>query len=277
KTLYETRIKELNTSLENSKTYPKELIEHIKTIQENSTECYKYNYMRFEHGRFTDEPEKCRKLPKLNNFWQDFFRYKDLKFKPKIVDAKPYSSKEVKDTLKYCWDLGLDRRVLKVIGRDNINGIDNDVDYHFIEVDKNGELYFISKIKGKKYIERHKSITISDVLLDGKNYLALSGEYGNILFIEKDFCNYPMKNKDLLDLLRKSNKMKLSNNFYEETKETFIIEYKGSDYILKYKRHNNYYSITFIDILDMVSNIIYQNYSEEIDRCNKFKIFGCYI
>ncbi|MBZ7986071.1 hypothetical protein AVANS14531_06960 [Campylobacter sp. Cr9] len=283
---YKVRIKELSTSLENSKTYPKELLEHIKVIQENSIECNKYNYMRYEHGRFIDEPEKCRKLLKLNNFWQDFFRYKDIKIKPKIVDAKPYASQEVKDTLKYCWDLGLDRKVYKYIKDYSSDDSNDNVSYRFIEVDKNNELYIISKIKGKKYIEKHKSITISDVVLDDKNYLALSGEIGNILFIEKDFCNHPMKNKNLLELLKNSNKMKMSNKYYEEAKETFIIEYKGSDYILNYHkfnnlnhiRYNNYYNITFIDILDMVSNVIYQPYSEKtLNRCNKFKIFGCEI
>ncbi|MBZ7996229.1 hypothetical protein AVCANL279_02660, partial [Campylobacter canadensis] len=156
---------------------------------------------------------------------------------------------------------GLDRSILKVIGRDNIDGIDNDVDYHFIEVDKNGKLYFISKIKGKKYIERYKSITISDVLLDDKNYLALSGEYGDILFIEKDFCNYPMKNKDLLDLLRKSNKMKLTTDFHEHTKNIFAINYKGKDYILNYRIHyyDTYptYKIYIHSIQNMVSNAYY--------------------
>ncbi|MBZ8003243.1 hypothetical protein, partial [Campylobacter canadensis] len=188
-----------------------------------------------------------------------------VKIKPKIVDAKPYSSKEVKDTLKYCWDLGLDRRVFKVIGRDNIDGIDNDVSYFFYEVDKNGDSYDLSKIKGKKYIERHKSITISDVLLDDKNYLALSGEFGNILFIEKDFCNYPMKNKDLLDLLRKSNKMKLSTNFSTFKKNIFVINYKEIDYILNYRIHYYYtypttyltYEIYIHSIQNMVSNAYY--------------------
>ncbi|MBZ7988232.1 hypothetical protein, partial [Campylobacter canadensis] len=95
---YKARIKELSLSLENSKTYPKELIEHIKIIQENSINCNKNKCTTIDCEGIT-----------IDNFWQDFFRYKDVKIKPKIVDAKPYSSKEVKDTLKYCWDLGLDR------------------------------------------------------------------------------------------------------------------------------------------------------------------------
>ncbi|MBT0883590.1 hypothetical protein, partial [Campylobacter sp. 2018MI13] len=239
---YKTRIKELSTSLENSKTYPKELIEHIKIIQEHSTECYKGNYV-----------VECEETP-LNNFWQDFFRYKDIKIKPKIVDAKPYASQEVKDTLKYCWDLGLDRRVSKTVEPNY--GV-----YSFFEVDKNGELYFASKIKGKKYIEKHKNITISDVVLDDKNYLALLGEIGNILFIEKDFCNHPIKNKNLLDVIKKSNRIKISTDFHELTQRIFTINYKERDYFLVYKiyYYNTYptYEIYIHSIANIVSNAYY--------------------
>ncbi|ULO01541.1 hypothetical protein AVANS_0913 [Campylobacter sp. RM5004] len=254
---YKARIKELSTSLENSKTYPKELIEHIKVIQENSTECYKGNYV-----------VECEESP-LNNFWQDFFRYKDIKIKPKIVDAKPYASQEVKDTLKYCWDLGLDREVFKYIEP-------NYVYYRFIEVDKNGELYFASKIKGKKYIEKHKNITISDVVLDNKNYLALSGEFGNILFIEKDFCNHPMKNKDLLKLLKKSNKMKMSYRFYEHTKNVFAINYRERDYILSYIIYNNTgYSINLNSIFAMTSDEYYAYYKNCSFHKTKIEYLDC--
>ncbi|MBT0879004.1 hypothetical protein KJQ97_06190 [Campylobacter sp. 2018MI01] len=254
---YKTRIKELSTSLENSKTYPKELIEHIKVIQENSTECYKGNYV-----------VECEETP-LNNFWQDFFRYKDIKIKPKIVDAKPYASQEVKDTLKYCWDLGLDRRVSKTVEPNY--GV-----YSFFEVDKNGELYFASKIKGKKYIEKHKNITISDVILDNKNYLALSGEFGDILFIEKDFCNHPMKNKDLLKLLKKSNKMKMSYRFYEHTKNVFAINYRERDYILSYIIYNNTgYSINLNSIFAMTSDEYYAYYKNCSFHKTKIEYLDC--
>lgn len=245
---YKARIKELSTSFKNSKTYPKELIEHIKIIQENSTECYKRKCAL-----------DCEEIS-INNFWQDFFRYKDIKIKPKIVDAKPYSSQEVKEALKYCWDLGLDRKVYKDIGRDNIYGVDNDVSYSFYEVDKNGELYFASKIKGKKHIEKHKSITISDVVLNDKNYLALSGEFGNILFIEKDFCNHPMKNKDLLKLLKKSNKMKMSIDYYEKAKGTFTINYKGRDYILNYDIIRYDTDPTCVIYMHSISNMVSNAY-----------------
>ena len=246
---YKARIKELSTSFKNSKTYPKELIEHIKIIQENSTECYK--------RKCTVDCEEIS----INNFWQDFFRYKDIKIKPKIVDAKPYAGQEVKDTLKYCWDLGLDRKVYKDLGRDNIYGVDNDVSYSFYEVDKNGELYFASKIKGKKYIKKHKNITISDVVLDDKNYLALLGEIGNILFIEKDFCNHPIKNKNLLDVIKKSNRIKISTDFHELTQRIFTINYKERDYFLVYKiyYYNAYptYEIYIHSIANIVSNAYY--------------------
>lgn len=261
---YKARIKELSISLENSKTYPKELIEHIKVIQENSTDCYK--------RKCTVDCEEIS----INNFWQNFFRYKDIKIKPKIVDTKPYSSQEVKDTLKYCWDLGLDRKVYKDIGRDNIYGVDNDVSYSFYEVDKNGELYFASKIKGKKYIEKHKNITISDVVLDNKNYLALSGEFGNILFIEKDFCNHPMKNKDLLKLLKKSNKMKMSYRFYEHTKNVFAINYRERDYILSYIIYNNTgYSINLNSIFAMTSDEYYAYYKNCSFHKTKIEYLDC--
>lgn len=254
---YKARIKELNTLLENSKTYPKELIEHIKIIQENSTECYKGNYV-----------VECEETP-LNNFWQDFFRYKDIKIKPKIVDAKPYSSQEVKDTLKYCWDLGLDREVFKYIEP-------NYVYYRFVEVDKNGELYFASKIKGKKYIKKHKNITIGDVVLNDKNYLALSGEVGDILFIEKDFCNHPMKNKNLLELLKKSNKMKMSIDYYEKAKGTFTINYRGKDYILSYIIYNNTgYSINLNSIFAMTSDEYYAYYKNCSFHKTKIEYLDC--
>ncbi|MBZ7993526.1 hypothetical protein AVBRAN9333_07420, partial [Campylobacter sp. RM9333] len=219
--------------------------------------CYKGNYV-----------VECEETP-LNNFWQDFFRYKDIKIKPKIVDAKPYASQEVKDTLKYCWDLGLDRRVSKTVEPNY--GV-----YSFFEVDKNGELYFASKIKGKKYIEKHKNITISDVILNDKNYLALSGEFGNILFIEKDFCNHPMKNKDLLKLLKKSNKMKMSYRFYEHTKNVFAINYRERDYILSYIIYNNTgYSINLNSIFAMTSDEYYAYYKNCSFHKTKIEYLDC--
>lgn len=256
---YKDKIKKLNVLLENSKTYPKELIKIIKIIQENSIECNKRDCNPLP-TYYNKELLNCEELPKLYDFWQDFFRYKDIKIKPKIVDAKPYTSKEAKEALKYCWDLGLDRVVYKSIKKYNMDESNDNVNYRFIEVDKNGELYSISKIKGKKYIAKHKNITISDVVLDDKNYLALSGEFGDILFIEKDFCNHPMKNKNLLNVIKKSNKMKISTDYSERAKETFVMNYKGDDYILNYYINNSYYILHINSISDMVSNIYYYPY-----------------
>ncbi|MBZ8003245.1 hypothetical protein, partial [Campylobacter canadensis] len=172
----------------------------------------------------------------------------DVKIKPKIVDAKPYSSKEVKDTLKYCWDLGLDRKVVNYQEP-------ADTVYSFVEVDKDGEPYFASKIKGKKYIKRHKNITISEMVVYNEHYLVISGEYGDLLFLYKDFCNGPMEDNNLLELFENYKAIQMSNCFREYAKNTFIIYYKGDDYILSYNRYNAYYSISINSMYDTMSSL----------------------
>ncbi|MBZ7995662.1 lysozyme inhibitor LprI family protein, partial [Campylobacter canadensis] len=239
---YKARIKELSLSLENSKSFPDGLIEYIKTIQENPTKCNKDKCTTIDYENIS-----------TNNFWQDFFRYKDLKFKPKIVDDKDYSSQEVKDTLKYCWDLGLNRRVLKSIEP-------NYVIYYFLEINRFGAPYSSNKIKDYKDIKIHKYVTINEVVLDDKNYLTLSGGFGDMLFIEKDFCNHPIKNKDLLKLLYESNSIKLSTDFKIIGRNVFVVNYKDRDYILNYYYIFKSYIIGIDSVEDMVSNIYYYPY-----------------
>ncbi|MBZ7997459.1 hypothetical protein AVCANL279_09080, partial [Campylobacter canadensis] len=239
---YKARIKELSLSLENSKSFPDGLIEYIKTIQENPTKCNKDKFTTIDYENIS-----------TNNFWQDFFRYKDLKFKPKIVDDKDYSSQEVKDTLKYCWDLGLNRRVLKSIEP-------NYVIYYFLEINRFGAPYSSNKIKDYKDIKIHKYVTINEVVLDDKNYLTLSGGFGDMLFIEKDFCNHPIKNKDLLKLLYESNSIKLSTDFKIIGRNVFVVNYKDRDYILNYYYIFKSYIIGIDSVEDMVSNIYYYPY-----------------
>lgn len=274
---YKARIKELKASLENSKTFPINIIEHMRNMQKSSALCETGNCESLYKSSL-DEPLDCKELPELNNLWNDFFRYKDIKIKPKIIEYEKYNSPKVKDTLKYCWDLELDRDVYKKNKFYNTNK----PDYYFYEMDKDGQDYSISKIKGKKYIRKRKSIDILNTTLNNLDYLVLTGGAGSILFIEKDFCNYPLNNKDLLKLLEQSKQIKISNKQYSMSNQMYIMNYKGNDYFLKYEKEDSYYNDTgtfgnyfYIEIYN-IKDMIFSDYTyERRDSNTQLKYFRC--
>jgi uncharacterized protein YecT (DUF1311 family) len=112
---YQTRIQELKTSLENSKTFPKLYLDAMKEAQENMQIVW--NPIIFSEQKRIDAGLK---------FKDDLFRFKNITFKPPLIQNVQYDNPKLKEILGVCYYYRFD---LKIEEFDNPKYISNGKKY----------------------------------------------------------------------------------------------------------------------------------------------------
>ncbi|PSM51878.1 hypothetical protein CBLAS_0592 [Campylobacter blaseri] len=222
KQIYLSRIKELNTSLQNLNTFPIKLLNHIKDMQKYKI-CRKYpckiptfeekNFVCKKGYRYTKEQIKS-----MENFWNDFFKFKDISIKDFLINKEKYNSEKVKKILGKCWNFELDRDVRKYL-KTNEQPAEYEITkdrYKYVSI---AELY----LKGKKFLYI-KPVSLISLEFDKK----YKRDIGHYYLIDKEFCKKRNLDTNLIKaLLNNTENIRLSNDS------------RSGDYIAIYK--NNYY------------------------------------
>lgn len=218
---YERRIVDLNASLNNEKTFPKSFLNGIKRTQTQM----EYFIDPSLNGALGDESisEKGKAeirddIHKSGKFKEDFFRFKNIYFKPPLIaEVQDYNDPRLKKVLGSCHDY----RFIQSLG---------------IDYEKSNQSKLLQYVAEGQDIEGFK-LSIWTVSAKGKKWFLIYTPTSTdplAYLVDVQLCQHPHSKDDLAQALNSSNKqikktMRLSN----ETTMVMLVNYKNQDYFLE--------------------------------------------
>ena len=232
KELYQVRIKELNTSLSNQKTFPKTYLNAMKIAQESMQEV---------------DPEKVTSAPYDKNqskaFKEDFFRFRNITFKtPLIAEIKDYNDPKLKEILKECYGYRFDLEVIKTPHRILEPGEDM---YMSPDLDP------INPVISREPVIK-PNLYIWQLNAKGKEWLFIRPTFndGDYFVVDPNYCDKLRYDGDVAKALNRDKEF-IVNSYEVFGGEVSIITYNNKEYVVA--MGNAKYEISFLvdDILEL--------------------------
>lgn len=217
---YESRIADLNASLNNEKTFPKNFLNGIKRAQTQM----EYFIDPSLNGALGDTTmsEKAKAeirdgIQKDVRFKEEFFRFKNIYYKPPLIEVQDYNDPRLKKVFGSCHDY----RFIQSLG---------------IDYEKSNKSKLLQYVAKEQDIEDFK-LSIWTVFAKGKKWFFIYTPTNTdplAYLVDVQLCQHPHFQDDLVQALNSNNKqIKIETGLSNETTIVMLVNYKNQDYFLE--------------------------------------------
>ncbi len=230
---YESRIADLNASLNNEKTFPKTYLEAMKLAQ---TTMDQINPKKVTSPHYYEKYDEKRNKA----FQEDFFRFKNITVKtPLITEVTDYNVPKLKEILGECHGYRFDLRT-------DINP------YHAIE--DNEHIYYQPPDTREPVMDLN--ISIWKFSAQAKEWLLLQPmSWDSYYVIDPVFCKNLKFDGNLVEALNK-NRAQIKKAYTTTYDNATLVDYKNKDYLITLYIDETSATFELIDILGLYSYYI---------------------
>lgn len=227
---YESRIADLNTSLNNEKTFPKTYLDAMKLAQTTMNQI---------DPRKVTSPHYYEKYDEKRNkaFKEDFFRFKNITAKtPLVAEVKDYNDSKLKEILGECHGYRFDLRT-------DINP------YHAME--DNEHIYYQPPDMREPVMDLN--ISIWKFSVQAKEWLLLQPmSWAPYYAIDPVFCKNLKSDGNLVEALNK-NRAQIKKAYTKPYDNAMLVDYKNKDYLITLYIDETSATFELSDILGLYS------------------------
>lgn len=218
---YESRITDLNASLNNEKTFPINFLNGIKRAQTQMEYYINLDLSRALGDESISEKGKAEineGIQKDVRFKEEFFRFKNIYYKPPLIaEVQDYNDPRLKKVLGSCHDY----RFIQSLA---------------IDYEKSNQSKLLQYVAKGHDIEGFK-LSIWTVSAKGKKWFfiyTLTNTDPLAYLVDVQLCQHPHTKDDLVEALKSNNKqIKIETMLSNETTIVMLVNYKNQDYFLE--------------------------------------------
>lgn len=200
---YQRRVQELTLSLSNAETFPNYILDAIKEAEESME-------IRWNPIIYKDQQKL---IDKGLAFKEELFRYKNIRFKPPLIENVQYNEKKLKKTLGVCYYYRFDLEV-----KEHSNNPKYIVD---------GQRYFV---EDERKALRNINVSVWETTTEDKEWLFIKpSKSGSAFLVDPVLCKQERLQNNIVDALNYNWKQIKKSQF--ELYNASLVSYKGKEYI----------------------------------------------